>query len=113
MTGQDFIDITKSNSKIALLTLWEKWSVIETSQTKIAIQAVPPKNMVDATWCWDAYRAWLLYWLSEWWDLKKSAELGSAIASIKICHFWGQNHHLSKDTLNAIGQEYFHEVFFA
>ena len=113
MTGSDFVKICEENGKIALLTLWEKGSMIYNSDGENQISVVPPKNIVDATGCGDAYRAGLLFWLSEGWDIIESAELCSILASIKISHIWGQNHHLSKEEINALSEKHFGKVFFA
>lgn len=113
ITGCDYVQLCQEHGKIALLTRWEHWSSIIDQSGERTIAVVPPKSIVDATGCGDAYRAGLLYGLSEWWDILKSAELWSIIASIKIWHFWGQNHHLSRDEINQLWEQHFGKVFIA
>jgi adenosine kinase len=113
MTGVDFVTLCLENGKIALLTLWENGSIIYEWTEMHTISAIPTDTIIDATGCGDAYRAWLLYGLSEGWDIIESAKLGSIIASIKIRHFGWQNHHLSKDEINELGKLHFGKVFFA
>ncbi len=54
---------------------------------------------VDPTGCGDAYRAGLLYGLSQGWDWGKSARMGSIMGAIKIEAAGPQNHHPSRDDI--------------
>jgi pfkB domain protein len=54
---------------------------------------------VDPTGCGDAYRAGLLYGLSQGWDWGKSARMGSIMGAIKIEAAGPQNHRPSRDDI--------------
>ncbi len=56
------------------------------------IASVPIGRAVDPTGCGDAYRAGLLYGLSQGWDWLHSARLGSTMGAIKIESQGPQNH---------------------
>ncbi|MFT4171263.1 MAG: carbohydrate kinase family protein [Rhodocyclaceae bacterium] len=57
-----------------------------------AIAPAKADYVVDPTGCGDAYRAGLLYGLSNDWPLAKSARLASIMGAIKIGHQGAQNH---------------------
>jgi adenosine kinase len=57
-----------------------------------AIAPAKADYVVDPTGCGDAYRAGLLYGLSNHWTLAKSAKLASVMGAIKIGHQGPQNH---------------------
>lgn len=54
---------------------------------------------MDPTGCGDAYRAGLLYGLSQGWDWGKSARMGSIMGAIKIEAAGPQNHRPSRDDI--------------
>ena len=63
------------------------------------IKPTPISQAVDPTGCGDAYRAGLLYGLSQGWDWGKSARMGSIMGAIKIEAAGPQNHHPSRDDI--------------
>lgn len=112
MTGEDFVQISKDYHHVAIVTLWENWAMMLDWENEIRIPTQKIEKIIDATWCGDAFRAGLLYWLSEKWTLEKSVQLGNILWSIKIQYMWAQNHTLSKDTINTIGNTLYSEKFF-
>lgn len=75
-----------------IVTLWEKWSVIYSGESKIEVSSVKTDNIIDPTWCWDSFRSGLLKWLSIWLDWETSAKIGSLTAHYCIQKHWTQNH---------------------
>ena len=64
------------------------------------VAAVPASEVLDPTGCGDAFRAALLFGLERGWPLRRCAELGSRLGSIKIASRGGQNH-VWDDTIHA------------
>ncbi len=112
ITGEDFVQVSKDYHHVAIVTLWENWAMMLDWENEIRIPTQKIEKIVDATWCGDAFRSGLLYGLSERWTLKKSIQLGNILGSIKIQYMWAQNHTLSKDTINTIGNTLYSEKFF-
>ena len=75
-----------------IVTLGAQGSKIFTQGREIDIPCVTPDAVTDPTGCGDAYRAGLLYALSQGWALDKAARLASVMGAIKVAHRGGQNH---------------------
>ncbi|HEX5125110.1 MAG TPA: PfkB family carbohydrate kinase, partial [Rhodocyclaceae bacterium] len=58
----------------------------------------------------DAYRAGLLYGISNGWALEKAARLAAVMGTLKIAHRGGQNHMPSRDDIAARYRAAFDEV---
>lgn len=112
ITWEDFIALALQNWHIWIETLWEKWAIIVSESYKLEIPALKVKNIIDATGCGDAWRAGLLYGLSEWWDIEISAQLGSILGGIKIQSMGGQNHSISKREISEISEREFGRKLF-
>lgn len=113
ITGEAFDSKTNAFGKIGIVTLGENWSnIYEDGKTK-HVPATFTESVLDATGCWDAYRWWLLFWLSEGWNIEKSCRLWSILGGIKIRHFWWQNHAFDKNAINEIANREFWETFFS
>jgi adenosine kinase len=56
------------------------------------IPAVKAENIVDPTGCGDAYRAGLLYGITEGFDWPTTGRIASLLGAIKIASQGGQNH---------------------
>lgn len=63
------------------------------------VKSVPISQAVDPTGCGDAYRAGLLYGMSNGWGWKQSAQLGSVMGAIKIESAGPQNHKASRESI--------------
>ncbi len=112
MSGIDFPEICRSNWRIAIVTLGEKWAMIIDDSDEKIIPTIPAETIVDTTGCGDSFRAGLLYGLSEWWLIEKSVQLGNIIGGIKITSMGWQNHTLDTDTINTIGEKEYKVKFF-
>jgi adenosine kinase len=75
-----------------VVTLGANGSHIYTGGHRLDIPCVKPESVVDPTGCGDAYRAGLLYGISQGWDWVRTGQLASLMGSIKIAHRGGQNH---------------------
>lgn len=75
-----------------IITRGGKGSQIYTRNTCYQIPAVTPREMKDPTGCGDAYRAGLLYGLSNHLDWDTTGRIASLMGAIKIEHSGTQNH---------------------
>jgi len=71
------------------------------------IPCVAADAVVDPTGCGDAYRAGLLYGISQNWGWEKTGRLASLMGAIKIAQRGGQNHQPSRDEIAARYQRAF------
>jgi adenosine kinase len=90
-TGLSLGDIAKRLDAL-IITRGEKGSEIHAGGERYDIAAVPAAALVDPTGCGDAYRAGLLYGITNGFDWPTSGRLASLLGSIKIGHQGGQNH---------------------
>ncbi len=74
-------------------------SSIYTDAGEQQIEAVQATAIEDPTGCGDAYRAGLLYGISNDMDLATAARLGSLMGALKIAVQGPQNHHFSKEEI--------------
>ncbi len=95
-------------SKI-IVTLWDKWSKIISKEMELKISGLSVENVIDPTWAWDSYRAWLLRWLKLWYSWETSAKLWTLMASYCIQSHWWQNHFVEKETIENDMREKFGE----
>ena len=105
-TGQS-PDMLAKHVKALIVTKGAEGSVIYSEGQQIAIPCVQADELVDPTGCGDAYRAGLLYGITEGMDWKSTGRLGSLMGSLKIAQRGGQNHSFTR---HEIDQRYF-EVF--
>ncbi len=73
-----------------------KGSSVYTEAGEVQIEAVKPESIQDPTGCGDAYRAGLIYGISNDMDLETAARLGSLMGSLKIACQGPQNHKFSQ-----------------
>lgn len=76
-------------------------SLIYCAGEPIRIPSVKPQAVLDPTGCGDAYRAGLLYGISQGYDWPTTGRLASLMGSIKIATRGGQNHLVSRDEIAA------------
>jgi len=93
--------------KALIVTLGAKGSTIFAGGKQHEVPCVPAARLIDPTGCGDAYRAGLLYGISNGWDWPSTGRLGSLLGSLKIAERGAQNHAPSQDEL----QTRFREVF--
>lgn len=75
-----------------IVTMGEKGCRIITKKEQFELPAVTGLQVVDPTGSGDAFRAGLLYGLSRGWDLKKSAQIATVLASFCVETQGTQNH---------------------
>lgn len=90
-TGQSLMQLAKRVDTL-VVTLGGQGSHIYREGHRIEIPSAKPEAVVDPTGCGDAYRAGLLYGLSQKWDWEKTGRLASLMGGIKIASRGGQNH---------------------
>jgi adenosine kinase len=90
-TGLTLADIA-SRLDALIITRGDKGSDIHAGGERYDIPAVPAAEVVDPTGCGDAYRAGLLYGITNGFDWPTTGRLASLLGSIKIAHQGGQNH---------------------
>jgi adenosine kinase len=99
-TGLTLADIAGRLDAL-VITRGEKGSEIYAGGERHDIPAVPAEKIVDPTGCGDAYRAGLLYGITNGFDWPTSGRLASLLGSIKIAHQGGQNHHFTAEEIAA------------
>jgi adenosine kinase len=97
-TGLTQADIA-SRLDALIITRGEKGSDIHAGGERHDIPAVPAAAVVDPTGCGDAYRAGLLYGITNGFDWPTTGRLASLLGSIKIAHQGGQNHSFTADDI--------------
>ncbi|NVD98969.1 carbohydrate kinase family protein [Massilia sp. BJB1822] len=88
-----------SRLQALIVTRGEKGSEIYTDGKRIDIPAVAVEEALDPTGCGDAYRAGLLYGLTNELGWETTGRLASLLGAIKIAHKGAQNHVLSKEQI--------------
>lgn len=73
----------------------------------IEVPWVSNPNLKDTVWVGDAYRAGLVKWLNDWFDIEKSAKIWAVLASVSTWTTWAQNHKLSWDELKELYKDTF------
>jgi adenosine kinase len=90
-TGLTLADIAARLDAL-IVTRGDKGSDIYAGGEHYEIPTVPAAAVVDPTGCGDAYRAGLLYGITNDLDWPTTGRLASLMGSIKIAHQGGQNH---------------------
>lgn len=90
-----------------IVTRGERGAEIFTDGEKIDIPCVPAEKTVDPTGCGDAFRAGLMYGITNGMDMMTSGRLGSLMGALKIAHQGGQNHAFARDEI----EDRFREAF--
>jgi len=105
-TGKSVAELSRK-VKAFVQTQGANGSLIYVDGKEIKIPSVPPAQIVDPTGCGDAYRAGLLYGISNGLDWEITGRLASLLGSIKISHRGPQNHTFTRDEIG----ERFSEAF--
>ncbi len=90
-TGLTLADIAGRLTAL-IVTRGDKGSEIYANGERFDIACVPASAVVDPTGCGDAYRAGLLFGITNDLDWPTTGRLASLMGSIKIAHQGGQNH---------------------
>jgi len=84
-----------SRLEALIVTRGEQGSEIYTKGERIEIPAVKAEAVLDPTGCGDAYRAGLLFGITNGWKWETTGRLASLLGAIKIAHKGAQNHQLT------------------
>jgi len=90
-TGLTLADIA-DRLEALIVTRGEKGSEIYANGMRFDIDCVEASAVVDPTGCGDAFRAGLLYGITNDMDWPTTGRLASVMGAIKIAHQGGQNH---------------------
>ncbi len=93
-TGQSLSQMAKQLEAV-IVTKGGEGSTIYTNGDEIQIPALAPSRIADPTGCGDAYRAGILYGLTNQLDWHTTGRVASLLGSIKIEHKGTQNHKFS------------------
>ena len=85
-----------------IVTMGGDGSVIHAGGATYPIPVAKAAAVLDPTGCGDAYRAGILHGMSQKWDWEKTGSLASVMGSLKIASRGGQNHHVSRETVDAL-----------
>jgi adenosine kinase len=100
--------------KALIVTLGGQGSHIYADGQRFEIPCVKADKIIDPTGCGDAYRAGLLYGISNGWDWPTCGRLASTMGAIKIESRGGQNHKPTRAEIeNIYSQALIHEVALA
>lgn len=91
-----------SKVKALIVTLGGLGSHIYADGQRFEIPCVKADKIVDPTGCGDAYRAGLLYGISNGWDWPTCGRLASTMGAIKIASRGGQNHKPTREEIENI-----------
>jgi adenosine kinase len=87
-----------------IVTKGGEGSVVYSDGQQIDIPSVKAEKLVDPTGCGDAFRAGLLYGITNGMDWQSTGQLGSLMGALKIAERGGQNHSFTRDEID---QRYF------
>ena len=105
-TGKKIEELAKL-VKAFVVTFSARGSLIYAGGKRIDIPCVKAEAVVDPTGCGDAYRAGLLYGISQGMDWETTGRLASLMGAIKIMHRGGQNHEISRAEIGMRYQQHF------
>lgn len=109
LTGRTGLSLAQIAQRVSALivTRGEQGAEIFTEGTRIDIPCVPAERVVDPTGCGDAFRAGLLYGLTNGMDWATTGRLASLMGAIKIAWQGGQSHAPTRAEI----EERFHQAF--
>src|SRR5690606_20688516 len=99
-TGRSMTDIAQGKLAV-IVTKGAEGSVLLTGGEQTTIAPVKASTVVDPTGCGDAYRAGLLYGLTQDWSWVDCCKLASLMGAIKVEHRGPQNHQPSRNEIAA------------
>ena len=87
--------------KALIVTLGPAGSQIYANGQRYDIPCVEADSVIDPTGCGDAYRAGLLYGITNGWGWEMTGRLAAVMGAIKIAHRGGQNHQPKREEIAA------------
>lgn len=112
-SGTDFVELCRDYGSVGIVTKGEKGSDIYLESGMVSIPPIYVEDAINPTGCGDAFRAGLLYGLSQGWEIEQSARLGSVLGGIKVRHHGGQNHFFDHASIDILAEREFGKKFFA
>ncbi len=100
-TGQSLAQIAQQ-VKALIVTLGGKGSEIYAGGKKYDIPCAKPDAVLDPTGCGDAFRAGLLYGITNGMDWAVTGRLASLLGALKIAQRGPQNHTFTRDSIAAL-----------
>jgi adenosine kinase len=97
-TGRSVEELSQT-VKAFIVTQGGEGSSIYAQGQVFRIPTAKPAAVLDPTGCGDAYRAGLLYGISQGYDWPTTGRLASLLGAIKIASRGGQNHQVSRDEI--------------
>ncbi|MEN3294604.1 MAG: adenosine kinase [Burkholderiales bacterium] len=109
LTGRTGLSLEAIAQRVSALivTRGEQGAEIFTNGQRIDIPCVTADRVVDPTGCGDAFRAGMLYGLTNGMDWATTGRLSSLMGAIKIAHQGAQNHAPSRTEI----EDRFHKAF--
>jgi adenosine kinase len=105
-TGKSVEELSRT-VKAFIVTQGAEGSLIYADRQINRIPCVKPQAVLDPTGCGDAYRAGLLYGISEGYDWPTTGRLASLLGAVKIASRGGQNHQVTRDEIGIRYREAF------
>jgi len=99
-TGRNMDEIARAMQAV-IITRGAEGSTLLTEGETIDIAPVRANQVIDPTGCGDAYRAGLLYGITEGWSWADSCRLASVMGAIKVEHRGPQNHEPGREEIAA------------
>ncbi len=93
----DIKDIINNGPQYVVETKGAEGSIIHTSQSSTHIGIAKPKSIVETTGAGDAYRAGLVYGLSNGKPIEEAAKIGAVMGSFCVETYAGQTYTFTKD----------------
>ena len=105
-TGKSIEELSRLVKAVVVTQGAEGSLVVVNGKTEV-VPTVKAAEVVDPTGCGDAYRAGLLYGISNDLDWPTTGRLASLLGSIKIAQRGAQNHHFTRDEISQRFREAF------
>jgi adenosine kinase len=101
------IEALAARVKGLVVTRGAEGSLIFASGQRLEIPSVKPEDVVDPTGCGDAYRAGLLYGITNQLKWEETGRLASIMGSMKIARRGAQNHRMTREQIGALYAQQF------
>jgi len=98
-------------TETVIITKGEEGCRVVTTKEEFELPAVSDLQVVDPTGSGDAFRAGLLYGLSRGWELKKSAQIATVVASFCVEIQGTQSHEFDEEMFHGRYQEAWDDSF--
>jgi len=107
--GKSPEELLKMNRNL-IITKGDKGSELYTNREKMLIGICTPNKVIDTTGAGDAFRAGLLYGISQNFSLKKSCQIGATLSSFAVETIGPQTQKYTWGDLQKRYEKAFHEI---